>query len=374
MIYLVCFAVSLFFCYCSKKATNRSMLIFFAILCIAPTVLLAGFRDYSVGTDVRNYLAQSSYWAGAVSSGSILNYLRYYLSTGKSEILFALFIGTIAKLTGNYRLFLFLCHMIIVVCVFVGAYKQRKNADPVFVLAVFYLLFFNSSLNTIRQYIAMAICFAFFSYIEQKKYLQYIIVVSIASLIHISSVVSLIALLVFWILYGNNRIAAASFGRKFLVCMGLILLLVFFDPLIRFLIEHGIIGQKYYFYLDQQEGSLSLLYLYLLVLELVAALFYLKRIREQYHYSDFLILCTFANLILILLSSFIAYGRRIGEFFSLINILTMAQIPRAEKNNKTRLLLNSAIIVICIAYWLIIYVKRNASQTIPYHFAPDIFG
>lgn len=374
MIYLVCFAISLFFCFFTKKAANRSTMVFFAILCIAPTVFLAGFRDYSIGTDVKNYLTLDSYWAGAVSSESVFAYLRYYLSTGKSEVLFALYTGIIEKLTGSYRLFLFLSHLIILACVFIGAYRQRKNADPVFVLAIFYLLFFNASLNTIRQYVAMAICFAIFADIEQRKYLRYVIVVVLASFIHISALVSLIALIMFWILYGNKRMESASFGRKFLICVGLVLLLVFFVPLIRALIEYGILGQKYSFYLEQQEGGLSLLYLYLLMLEFVVIFFYRKTIRETYQYSDFLVLCTFANLTLILLSSFIAYGRRVGEFFSLINILTISLIPRAEKNKKTRLLLNSAIVIVCIAYWYIIYVRRNASQTFPYHFAPEVFG
>ena len=159
MVYLVCFGISVFFANLAKKTENRKRFIFWSILSILVTVLLAGLRDISIGIDTSNYYDNS--WKTAVGSSSFWRFMvLYHRAYRAKEYLFAILIGLIAKTTRNYHVFLFAVHLIIVGGFYIGAFRFRKHADPVFSLLLFYLLYYNHSLNVFRQYMAMSILFA----------------------------------------------------------------------------------------------------------------------------------------------------------------------------------------------------------------------
>ena len=187
IIYLVYFAVSAYFAYLARESESRKKAILFSLVSIAIPVLLAGARDFSIGIDVENYRTLTRYWMGAASSESLLEYLTIYSASGYGEYIFALYIGLIGQLTGDFRIFLALSHLVIVSGVYIGAFRQRKHVDPVLVLLLFYLFFFSHSLNIIRQYMAMAILFAALADIEQKKYGRYCIAVGVAVMIRPAS-------------------------------------------------------------------------------------------------------------------------------------------------------------------------------------------
>ena len=145
MIYLACFSVSTFFAFLANRAKQRKYFLLFSVISILLPVLLAGLRNYSVGIDTDNYLTMERFWYGAIRAPSLWNYLQNYLLSGYREPLFALFLGIIAQLTGNFRVFLFLAHFVIMINIYIGAYRLKHKVPPVFVLLFFFLLYYNVS-------------------------------------------------------------------------------------------------------------------------------------------------------------------------------------------------------------------------------------
>lgn len=380
MAYLVCFGLSIFFAYLSLKETNRYRKFAFLIISAALPIILAGLRDFSIGIDVENYrINKIQYWPSAVSSDSVWEYMA---SNDWAEPLFSLFMGIIAQTTGCFRLFLLLSHTAIIAGVYVGAMRLKKHADPALVIALFYLIFFNHSLNIIRQYMAMALIFAFLKDIEEKRFIRYSVVVLIASLIHSTALLAFGALVIYGILYGKYTVGGYKIGkftlgkkhdlspkqRQLLIIITLGLGVLLFEPMCRLLITLGILGEKYMFYIVSETRSYAGIVSIFLVWELLMAYLLRRRLKKSDSLSGFYLVVSVCYLILQQLTAFIVFGKRIAAYFSLQNLVTVGIIDHSLRNCDKRIRLASKITIITLAlmYWFAFYYVRNASQTMPY--------
>lgn len=368
IIYLVYFAASAYFAYLARKAEDKKRFILFSIVSISVTVFLAGFRDYSVGTDVKNYLKLNQFWAGAINADSLFGYMEYYMSLKLKEPLFALFIGTIAQLTGDYRVFLFLSHAVIVTCVYIGAFRVKYHARPELVLLLFYLLYYNNSLNIIRQYMAMAIVFAFFADLEKRKFIRYIAAVLIATLIHTTAIISFVPLVIYWILYPKKEIEEVSVARTIFLCGIILIGANFFVPLVKCVIEWGLLGQKYSYYFQDKISRRAVTRLILRILEITGLILCYRKLKNRNQHVEFYIVNTVLFMALLEVSRTIVYGQRIPIHFAFINNVTVGMLESCHKRKSVRLLFAAMIIFLTAYYWFHTYVLGMGSETIPYQF------
>lgn len=382
MIYLLCFGISILFAFFAKKSKNRALFFAFSLISILVPTILAGLRDYSVGIDVKNYIMFGDYWQGASSAGSLWEYIKNSFISGKIEPLFSVLMGVIAKTTGNFRVFLIVVHLIIMTGMYIGAFRQREHADPVLVLSLFYLIFFHHSLNIMRQYMAMAIIFAFLKDVELKRYIRFGIVVIIATLIHSTAILAFGTIALHLILYGNYKIGGIKIGKRtygtlyspditarkrfivYVMGSGVIVFL----PVCRILLNMGILGERYRYFLSGRGVSYALIVTILLVMELTVVFFFRKQMKKKSNYSDFFIMSSIAYLLLIQLTGSIVFGKRIAAYYAFHNLLTIGLLDKSfeDKSKKIKWLVRIGILVIALGYWYYFYVLRNASQTYPY--------
>lgn len=371
MIYIVCFGISALLAYFANKTRNRVALIALSLLSIMVTVTLAGLRDYSIGVDTSNYLRFARFWAGAVKRSTLQAYMDYYISLGFNETLFALLLGIVEHYTGSFTAFLFLEHAIIVTGVYIGAFRQRKHVNPAMVLMLFYLSFFNHSLNITRQYMAMAIVFAALADVEQKKHLRFLIITLIASTIHSSALLVLGALPIHWVLYGRfSRVAPSmtpSFRGRCLFVVVVLAVLVFAFPWIgRMLINVGVLPQKYSFYLNPDEAEHSTFITLFLLLEMAVIFVFRKQMKNTTPYYNYFLVSSVSYLLLQQLSMFIVYGKRVAAYYALGNLVTIALIPRSFKVKQNRIVATVLVLLVAFVYWWYTYALKNGSQTYPY--------
>jgi hypothetical protein len=323
------------------------------------------------------------FWAGAISAESLGDYLDYYLSLGLREPLFALFIGAIAQFTGQYRVFLFLAHLVIMVGVYVGAFRMRHKVRPELILFLFYVLYFNNSLNIIRQYMALAIIFAFFADLEERKFVRFLMVVLVCSLIHTTALLSLGWLVVYLLLYPQKKISAVKpwylLGLSALVVIGTVCLL----PTVKLLMQIGILSDKYTFFFAEEYSRMSFTRLALLIIEAVGIIFCYKKFRSDIPYGEYYMMHTVIFMCMQLLAQFVVDGHRLVLYFALPNIVTILSIPRMMSDIKLQLpvlgtitlggkQLRALAYVIILAltcyYWYYQYVGARSSETYPYIF------
>ena len=381
MIYLACFAASGVFAYLANRTEKRRNFILLSIISILLPVLLAGLRDYSIGIDVDNYLNKDYYWLGTQQRAP-WDYLRYYIGLGRGEMLFGTLLLLLSRITSDFRIFLFFSHTVIMTGVYIGAFRLRKQADPVLILMLFYLFFFNHSLNIIRQYMVMAVMFAAFKDILDGKYLRYCLLAALMATIHSAALVTFSVPLLHFFLYGNDPTGGYRLGKytflkygKFPVWVRILLVLVVLGtmvvsvaPICRFVVNKGLLSNKYFYYLRTDANSYSLIVTLMLLGELAVVWYFRKQMRRMCSNFDFLLTGSAAYLLLLQLTAIIYSGRRIAMFFCLQNVLTIACLAEAipVKTKTQRYLVKAAILAIGVVYWVYFYALRNASETFPY--------
>ena len=368
MIYLVYFAASAYFAYLARKAEDKKRFFLYSVLSVLITVMLAGLRDYSIGTDVENYLNQRQFWASAIEAESVGEYLKFYFSLGLVEPLFALFLGSIAQLTGDFRLFLVLSHVVIVTCIYIGAFRLKHHARPELVLMLFYLLYYNNSLNLIRQYMAMALVFAFFADLEERKFIRYFVAVLIAALIHTTAIISLIPLTIYLILYPQKEMEAASAARTIFVCGIVLVGVFFFIPLIKLAIQWGFFPKKYQYYFQDKLSRLAMTRLLIRILEITGLILCYKKLRTHNNHLEFYLVNTVTFMALLEMSRRIAHGQRIPLHFAFTNIVTVSMLESCHEKKTERLVWTAMIVFLAAYYWYHTYVLGMGSETVPYKF------
>lgn len=377
MAYITCFIVSTFIAYLAKQSRNKYSFIVCSIISLLITIVLATLRDYSIGVDTYSYLRLNYYWQGASSFNSLHEYLKYYLEAGNSEPLFALFMGVIAQLTDEYRVFLFMAQAVTMVGVYIGAYRMKEHSDPVLTLLLFYLLYYNYTLNATRQYMALAILFAAVHDIEEGKYKRYIIFVLIAALIHNTSILGLPLLVLYHMIYGKEKKEQRDIDDlvekpkkvsviRRVVIGGLIIgVFYYFKPISHALINYGILNSKYLIYLNSESNASFLASRMFLLVEIICLVLTLKTFRKNNVHPDFFVFCSIAFLLLFQLSTAIRTGARIARFFSVINISTIGMMVHCQRGQK-KILFGILVIMIAFAFWFYTYAYTNYSHTFPY--------
>lgn len=169
--------------------------------------LFAGCKGLTVGTDTYNYYGiyqNSNLGVNSDISFSSIQIGWYYLNRFFKAILHC-----------KWPQFQFFCYIIII-----GGFSifiKRNSSYILFSLFLFFTLYFyESSLNIMRQYMALAIAFAAITN-KQKKILHYIIAVLIAATIHYSALVMLVLLIVDKLNISNKWLIIVCILFSFLV-------------------------------------------------------------------------------------------------------------------------------------------------------------
>lgn len=338
-----------------------------SLMSILVPVLLASLRDMSIGIDTSSYY--NGTWMRVYSTDmSLFQFLSYYsgISRERAEYGFILLQYIVAKTTGSYNVFLFAVHFIIITCVYVGAFRMKEHAEPEITLLLFYLLYYNHSLNIYRQYIAMSIVFAALSNLEKGKHLRYLIVVLVGYTFHNTCLLGILPLVLYRVLYRERSGKSTSQMRKVMVWILIIGIVASFIPLVQFLISRGIISRKYLYYINVDSSSQHTMVLLFLAVELVGLVLYWRQFHTKDEHSDFYIYSYFTFVFLYILAATIIYGKRIAAYFSMLNILTLGILIRCQSSFRQKKTMRFLVICVAFVYWAYVYAYRNSSHTIPY--------
>lgn len=140
--YIFVFIISLLFISGASKFANQRKKIAFYFLSLGAIlfpVLLAAYRDSSVGTDVQSYVL--SIWEDAkIVDGDIQILMERWPHI---EVLYLMLNSFCSKLSFDFSFLLFVIQLSIITPVFVGAMRTKNIAPPVFVMSIYYCLFYN---------------------------------------------------------------------------------------------------------------------------------------------------------------------------------------------------------------------------------------
>ena len=374
-VYLFGFLISiLIIAYAQKKSKLTFTLL--SIIAILIPCFIAGFRAKTIGTDVLVYVDPLK--NAAINSKNITEYFNsywfhlwkhYYVSN--YEIGFSMLVYIVAKLFGNIQSVLFFIQLLTIVPLYLALVPKRKEHPIWLAMAVYYLMFYNSSLNMMRQWIAMSfLLLAFKSFTNENKKRGFVYFI-IAYLFHSSALIGVIIYFAYKFIYRQNKIVfmiSKKIIPKNIISVTFLSLIAFIAVfgvgiLSRFIAILGLgkfnnyINGNVYFLPNQIIMRLPLITIFILNW---------KNMNNKDKLTPFYFTMLFWDLIASQLISVNAYAFRISMFFSTYNIFSMPTLFISQKKKSSKILITILIFLYLTYYWYYTYVIQGMHATIPY--------
>lgn len=235
----------------------------YLIIMFSLMAVISGFRANTVGIDTTNY--EFSYLYIRDNGWEGLQFLSYQFEKGYLFITYFLS----RFFASPSALFLFMSFFI---CASFGKAFYKYSDDVVLSTALFIILFFASTMNTMRQYMALAILLNSISLLLEKKAIKYAIMVIVASLIHNTAILFMI-----FIFFAFPKL---HFDRKSTSIVAIIVLILanFFETILTLFLTY--FSQYERFLTSSKYAAESDLNVALMICYIVIAVIYIIAIRE----------------------------------------------------------------------------------------------
>lgn len=352
LLYLSSFIFSSSLIYLGIKE-QKELRNFFTLLGISIPVILATFRSLPVGTDTEPYYYLYNYY-GTFSSLS-----DKFKILGFKEFLNTILIH-ICTTIGSFNLYLFIYALFTVVFVIITLYKLVPLEVVPLSYFIYLCFFFPQSLNIMRQSLAIAIIFLGYRLIIERKWLKYLLIVFIATSIHISA---LLALPLYFLINEKkeiNRWVAA------IISFGLILFTT--RPSWIFIMLSTIPGfERYLFYADYSgDANNRMIFINFIILIIIYLL--KKYLFERNPENKLFVLLLFFGLLIGLTGFTSPFIKRLGTYFDILQIVLIAELSNIFSDKVQSLIVKYGIYVMCVIYFVIAYYYLSLAKVIPYSF------
>jgi len=338
--------------------------------------LLAAFRAEWIGRDVTHYLIPLMEQAKNANSYSAFLQTSWISSIGTLftadyEYGFVFLVYAVTKLTGSIFVLQFVIQALVLVPVYIALYRNRQHQPIWLGMLVFYLLFYNASLNLMRQCIAMSILLLSFQMLLEKKWIFTVVFALGALLFHTGAVIVIPVYGICFVIYLLRNVKIG--GKKFLIsgqmfaCVlitAICLVLVFNAQWLAQIASAVGLGQ----FSGYVTGGRTSFVLRELLLRLPLLLIFIWRWKyfNESPFAVFYLTMLLLDMGLSQLSSVNPYSFRIGLFFSLYTVYSIPGIYGSLKAGKHKTITAIASIFWLVSYWGYLHTVLFLHQTYPY--------
>lgn len=225
---------------------------------------------------------------------------------------------------------------------------------------IYLFVFFLFTMTLMRQGAAIALCLYALTFLLEKKYLNYIILIGLASLIHFSALFFLISLPIF------KLIKPAKPNWVPLVLIAALGLFVVSSPSLIQVITTIPPFDKYVYLLSKGRDDVLIGWTFLLQLVIFSVITFLYyRVARMYKYASLLYSMLLLGLIAYSLNFRIDYASRLSYFFLPVSTILLPYSLNVFRNNR---LLLFVVVVGCVLYFVKVYYSGNTMMVFPYNF------
>lgn len=371
VVYIGGFFISTSLLLLSEKIVKKEKWIFVFIALLIPCCI-AGLRADTIGTDVKVYLSRIT--NAAINSESFKEYLEtnwYYIwrdvYVSDYEIGFVILVYGIGKLFRSLLAVQLAVQAFTIFPMYL-ALKQLENKYPLWLgMLTYYLIFFNTTLNLMRQSIAMAFLFLGFTYLINDKNKKFVLCLLIAVMFHTSSLIGVLIFAIYRCVgleTKTMRIGRVTLQRQF------VNMVAFIGIGILSLLCNGIIVKvcslfgmsKYNAYINDAVRFMPNQLISRLPVFLLFIYSWKKVDSKEKNFKFFFVMLCF-DLLCSQFSSVNSFGGRIGMYFSEFSLISYPSIYMGMKRNKTILFI---LIAYMAFYWWFYFVYSGMNSTVPY--------
>lgn len=218
---------------------SRSAGVLLCTLSTAFPVVLAGAREYTVGTDIATY--GNYVFQAAVNARRLPAFLR---SRRDIDLLYKALAFVVSRFTNNAHWFYFVTALIICGLIMCGLFYYGRWCSVTLGWTCFLFLFYGDTLNVMRQSLALAVVFAVFPLFIEKRYFLYGVGSIIGILFHTTGIIALL----FPVIYLFMKKIPPRW-LQFFVVIAFMVVILFYSPLLRTVLQMNLLPAKFSRYL-----------------------------------------------------------------------------------------------------------------------------
>ncbi len=358
-----------------KLSFNSVISCFLTVIALLLPIVLAAIRSPEIGTDVKFYAIP--HFDNALRCKNYADFVRVFDVSLSSEPLYSHTLFAITRITDNYHIALGLYETITIVFVHLGFKRLKKQMNvPIWLgMLIYYLMYFNISLNIIRQSMAVSIVFYATTFLFENKKI-FFIYVFIAFLFHTTGIFGIVFFPMYLMLKKPKKGVKYSDIKKVIVFLCFVLItIVLLDHIVNFLVNIGLVRKNLLNYLS--DGSYSSHYVSVvsiciyLILFLAYAL-HLQFIKNRNLEMNFFFIVSILMQIFSFGSLISVYISRICFYFIPFQAFALSSVQTCYKKN-SRVIWNILIISYVLITWLVFFVIKNNNSTYPYRVDMELF-
>jgi hypothetical protein len=365
--YLICFSTSSFLLWFGqniKRGQSEWFRWFIYGIALLIPAALAGLRDFSIGVDTAGY--GNPFFYDVVSSPSLDAVSPQW--DGWIEPGYAWLNFIVAKFTDDVHWFYFVIMLLQNLFTFLGFYIYKHKLSIWLGMFCYYCIFFNYSLNSIRQCFALSIIFFASYYLLNKSYIKYAFCILITFLFH------KVAILMFLFIPLHVYINKFESDRaKYFLITGVTIFFLLLETILGSILEILQLNniQRAFEYLSSERvTSLKMAIGFFASIVPPVVFFYWKRKKlydvgkENHFFLTVIVICLLSTQLMWIGGEFIG---RIADPFKWFLMLALPMTAAIYKNSSGKqFLLKTSVACYAIYYWILISVYRNSDETIPY--------
>lgn len=367
-IYFTTFISSYFFCmlgehmYAYNKKRESTC---FKLLAVLIPAIIAGIRDYTVGTDVATY----GHWLflGAVNTNS----LKFFILSNKSiDILYSVFVYFISCLFKSEHWLYFFSGLLTYLFVMLGLCRYRKYINVPFAWLSYLFLFYGDSLNTMRQCIAVSLTFFGCQFFMKRKWKSGIAIILVACLFHNTAIIAFGIVVIYYIIEKIDSLIC-----KIWILLITSVILISYSKLISLGVGIGLLNDKFLKYgiTEQAVFSLNPIFIripYILLIWMFYQSFSKKNSKGK-TFSGFIVLMMLMEMISAEMRVIHPTLYRISLYFGMYRCLGIGRVVRNLKGNNKKIV-ETILLVLLIITWIYQNVAQGNNEIYP--FTSELIG
>lgn len=356
---------------------NKFISILLVLLSLLLPIVIAAIRSPEIGTDVKYYVIP--HFKTALRCKSFILFSKRFDLSLSSEPLYGLLLYLITRFFDNYHVALFVYQAIIILFIYLGLqnFKNVLNVPIWSGMLIYYLMYFNVSLNIVRQSMAVSIVFYAVSCLFKGEKIRYFVFIIISFGMHGSGVLGFIFFPMYILLRKKDLgLKHKDIQKVFVAVLIIGTAILSLDKVVRLLVSFGVVRPNMLNYLSDGRFSSNylspvsvgiysvLLFAYVLHIRYIA-----KKTLELNFYmvvSIIMLLGSFGSLISLYIS-------RVCYYFIPFHALALASIQNCYKKSEKYLWMISIISFVFFT-WIAFFVIKNNHSTYPYLIDPMLFS
>lgn len=333
---------------------------FFKIICVV-LLILAACRGESVGGDLDNYLPHFDMVKSMTSFTEIVKVSGY-------EPGYCLLVHVIGRIIPSERFFLIITSVLSLLGPF---YVVKKYSRIPYISLLLYIAFgfYTNTFNNVRQALAISIILFSVPYILDRKFFKFIIIVLLASTVHLSAIF-------FPIVYVAYSFRITNIRFLFFVFVIPVFVFLFGNVIIDALIS--IFFTKYDVF-DREaietlsSGSGYALLAFYIIIAVISYIWYVKICGAKSRVAHLLMWCMMLSVCVQSSATVMATLTRLAHYFFIFVIL-FAPLILSTMNKSYRSFYATTIVIVAYLYFMVLIMKidlsvgTNSQAVVPYIF------